>query len=182
MREPPRFELLPDLAAFRTYLKNNPPGRQITTVQIHHTYRPRLDQYLAAKDREQIIRAMWADHVHRRGWSDIGQHFTVAPDGIWTGRPLTADPAGIVGANRGAIMFEAIGDFGGLESERAHWEHLEGAQLGLYAGAVAEVLKAFGLGLDSILFHRERAPKTCPGLTLDKAWFVRLVGLLVNRP
>lgn len=182
MRVPPRFKLLPDLAAFRGYLRDHPAGRKITTVQIHHTYRPTLAQYLAATDREGVIRGMWEDHVYRRGWNDIGQHFSVAPDGIWTGRPLTADPAGIVGANRGAIMFEGIGDFGGLEFERDKWERLEGAQLGLYAGAVAETLKAYQLGTEAILFHRERAPKTCPGLTLDRAWFVRLVALLISRP
>ncbi len=52
-------------------------------------------------------------NYHRsRGFAEIAQHFTTFADGlIATGRPLSQNPAGIKGANTGAICIEHLGNF-----------------------------------------------------------------------
>ena len=45
-------------------------------------------------------------------WSDIGQNFTIFPDGvILTGRNINKAPAGIKGANSNGICIECVGNF-----------------------------------------------------------------------
>jgi hypothetical protein len=52
------------------------------------------------------------DHIHSRGWSDIGQNLTIFPDGrIGLCRAIDITPAGIYGANTGAICIEHLGNF-----------------------------------------------------------------------
>jgi len=51
-------------------------------------------------------------HVATNGWSDIGQNFSIFPDGtIMTGRPFNTTPACILGNNGRAICIENVGDF-----------------------------------------------------------------------
>jgi hypothetical protein len=51
-------------------------------------------------------------HVNHNGWKDIGQHFTIFPDGsIMTGRNLEDSPACILGNNANAICIENLGNF-----------------------------------------------------------------------
>lgn len=140
--------------------------RTITHIQIHHTWRPRKTDYVG----EKTIYAMWKYHTETNKWQDIGQHFSVAPDGlIWDGRSLELNPAGISGHNTGGIMFEIIGDFDQGQ------EQLEGKQLYAVTRAVAVLLKTFNLSYDAIVFHREHASKTCPGTGISKEWFVEMV-------
>ncbi|MEJ6979796.1 hypothetical protein WG906_05005 [Pedobacter sp. P351] len=62
-------------------------------------------------------------HINERDWKDIGHHITTFPSGkivLW--RPLNSIPAGIYGANTGAVCIEHFGNFdeGGDEMTRAH--------------------------------------------------------------
>jgi hypothetical protein len=51
-------------------------------------------------------------HVNNNGWADIGQHFSIFPDGkICTGRNLESTPACIYGRNANAICIENVGYF-----------------------------------------------------------------------
>ncbi len=89
-----------------------PFTRKIDAVHLHHTWRPRKADYAG----ERTIEAMWRFHTQERGWSDIAQHVSIAPDGtIWTGRGWNAPPASAVGHNgkhtAGPFMIEMIGDF-----------------------------------------------------------------------
>jgi hypothetical protein len=139
-------------------------NREITHIQIHHTWKPRKTDY----NGESTIFGMWRYHTETRGWSDIGQHFSIAPDGlIWDGRPLDKDPAGISGHNKGGVMFEIIGNFD--EGE----EKLEGIQLKAVVEAIKCVMKRFNLTKEDIVFHREHSSKTCPGSGLPKDWLLK---------
>jgi hypothetical protein len=88
-----------------------PVGRVITTVQLHHTWIPNYshfkhDNHIALQE------SMDRNAKEERGFSEIAQHFTVFPDGyIVTGRSLEISPAGIKGANTGAICIEVLGNF-----------------------------------------------------------------------
>ncbi|MEC1714773.1 peptidoglycan recognition protein family protein [Schinkia azotoformans] len=140
--------------------------RKINHIQIHHTWKPRKSDYKG----ESTILGMWRYHTETKKWQDIAQHFSPAPDGLlWDGRSLELDPAGITNHNKGGIMFEMIGDFD------IGQEQLEGKQLYAITRAVAVLLKKFNLGYDAIVFHREYAPKTCPGTGINKEWFIETV-------
>jgi len=151
------------ITQFQSYIQSVSVKRRITHIQIHHTWNPRKSDYRG----EATITSMWRYHTQTRGWKDIGQHFTVAPDGlIWDGRSLESDPAGISGYNIGGMMFEMVGNFDKGE------DRLEGKQLDAIVAAVRILMNKFNLSFNDIVFHREHAPKSCPGTGITKEWFL----------
>lgn len=154
------------ITQFQSFINSLEIKRNITHIQIHHTWKPRKSDYKG----EATITSMWRYHTETRGWQDIGQHFSVAPDGlIWDGRPLGKDPAGITGHNAGGIMFEMIGNFDKGE------ERLEGKQLDAVIAAVRILMKKFHLTNNDIVFHRDHSAKTCPGTGITRDWFLNEV-------
>ena len=100
------------LPQFRDMLARFPFSRAVSVVHMHHTWRPNRAQYKGLAS----IDAMHEFHTKERGFSDIAQHITIAPDGtIWTGRNWNKAPASATGHNgseqSGPFMFEMIGDF-----------------------------------------------------------------------
>ncbi|KXG42886.1 N-acetylmuramoyl-L-alanine amidase [Tepidibacillus decaturensis] len=152
------------LDEFDRFIRNFNFTRPINHIQIHHTWKPRKTDYQG----EKTIEAIWRYHTETIGWSDIGQHFTISPDGlIWDGRDLNVIPAGISGHNTGGIMFEMIGNFDKGQ------EVLEGKQLNAILGVVSILLEELNLTTDDIVFHREYSNKTCPGSGIAKDWFIQ---------
>lgn len=98
-------------AEFATWLAKQSTSRSINHVQIHHTYLPNYSHFTGSNHFERQ-RAMKQSHMIDRGWADIGQHFTIFPDGkICTGRQLNLAPACISGHNTGGICIETFGNF-----------------------------------------------------------------------
>ena len=109
---------------FAALLDKFPFTRKINAVHMHHTWKPNHAQY---KGHETIV-GMWRFHTETKGWQDIAQHITIAPDGsIWLGRNWNLPPVSATGHNGNAIagpfMFEMIGNF-----DRGH-DLFEGEQL-----------------------------------------------------
>ena len=146
--------------------------RGITRVQLHHTYQPDYKAWDKKPDALYWQRSMRDFHVNTNGWADIAQQFTICPDGtVVTGRSLNSAPAGITGANTGAVCIENLGNFdrGG--------DIMRSAQRDAIVTVVSELLKRFGLGADSVTYHcwwsadgtalgdyvPGRSAKTCPG-------------------
>lgn len=150
---------------FEEYIKAVDPKRGITHIQIHHTWKPTKKDYKG----ESTIMGMWRYHTKKRGFQDIAQHFSVAPDGtIWDGRSLELDPAGIKGYNKGGLMFEIIGDF--------NVETLENSQLYSVTRAVVVCQEKFNLKNADVVFHREyTGTKSCPGKNIERFWFLNMV-------
>ena len=85
--------------------------RMIKLIQLHHTWSPNYTHF-NGKNHLSLQKNMQTHHVKNNGWADIGQHFTIFPDGkICTGRDINSSPAGIYGANTGAICIECLGNF-----------------------------------------------------------------------
>ncbi len=150
------------------YLKTTDINRDINQIHLHHTWKPTKEDYYNASNKEDIILGMWSYHTVELGWSDIGQHISLAPDGrIWDGRDINETPASIKGHNTGAFAIEMIGNF-----DIGH-EKLEGKQL----EALIELLIAlFEIFKGSkFLFHREYSKKTCPGTSINKEALLRMV-------
>jgi len=160
---------------FADLLARFPFQRQIDSVHMHHTWQPRQRDFRGV---ETII-GMWRFHTTPtsrggRGFSDIAQHISIAPDGtIWTGRDWNRPPASAVGFNGkssvGPFMFEIIGNFDQGQ------ERLEGAQLETVLDVIALVQQNFGLATETLRFHRQMSTKSCPGSSVDRGLIMRLV-------
>lgn len=136
-------------------------------VHVHHTWRPNHAQYQG----ERSIVAMWEFHTRERGFSDIAQHISIAPDGvIWTGRDWNASPASALNHNHaGVFMFETIGDFD------VGKDPLTGEQLQKVLFVTAIIAQKFGVLDSKIRFHNEMSSKSCPGSSVNRAAFLRQV-------
>lgn len=156
-----------NIEKFEKWIESLEVTRNITHIQIHHTWKPNIATYQGLKS----IQAMFRYHVGTRKFDDIAQHLSIAPDCIWDGRSFDKDPAGIAGHNKGGICIEIIGNFD--EGE----EKLEGMHLYIATRASTILCKKFNLPINSVthVFHREYAAKSCPGTGLNKNEFIDLV-------
>ena len=166
------FKKFNSVEEFKSYIKALSVVRGIKRVQLHHTYSPSYKNFTGS-NHETLQKNMKNYHVNSCGWSDIGQHFTIFPDGvIMTGRSINTSPAGIANANSGGICIECIGNFdkGG--------DTMTDAQKNAIAGAVKVLLDKFGLNVtNGVTYHAwwtnsgsnlgtyvaGKSQKTCPG-------------------
>lgn len=99
------------LQEFKFWLKNQKIARTILYIQQHHTYIPDYEDFKGS-NHFQLQQSMKNYHVNENGWRDIGQHFTIFPDGtIVTGRNLEYSPACIKGINSNSVCIENLGNF-----------------------------------------------------------------------
>lgn len=96
---------------FKDWLNNLKLGRTVIKIQQHHSYSPSYIHF-TGNNHFELQRGMKNYHVTHNGWADIGQHFTIFPDGsIVTGRSLEKIPACITGQNANSICIENLGNF-----------------------------------------------------------------------
>jgi len=99
------------VSEFVTWLGTQTVSRTITHIQQHHTDVPGY-QHFTGNNYFALQAWMAKDHVELKKWPDIGQHFSIFPDGtVVTGRSLDADPTCISKANSGGICIENVGNF-----------------------------------------------------------------------
>lgn len=158
---PPTFAQI-TLAEFAALLDRFPFTRKINAVHMHHTWIPNHSHY---KGHDTIV-GMWRFHTQDKGWDDIAQHLTIAPDGtLWLGRNWNAMPISAKGNNGnesvGPFMFEMIGDFD--EGK----DPFIGEQREAALNVIALVQKKFGLKPETLRFHNQMSSKSCPGTALN---------------
>ncbi len=96
---------------FETWITEQKVARTILYIQEHHTWSPNY-QHFTGDNHFDLQKGMQNFHKNGNGWMDIGQHFSIFPDGmIVTGRHLEISPACIFGFNSHAICIENIGNF-----------------------------------------------------------------------
>ena len=141
--------------------------RPINAVHIHHTWRPNHSNFTGSNG-VQLQKNMRDYHVKTNKWADIGQHFTLLPNGDFvTGRDLNKDPASIAGFNKGAICLEMLGDFD-IGRDKFTGKQEENAYM--FTGLC---MKLFGIGPSNIIFHREKVSgQTCPGNSINQQSFI----------
>ncbi len=141
---------------FREQLWEAKVGRRIDEVVVHHTWRPSASEYRGI----ETVRGVRRYHMGVRGWSDNGYHIMIGPDGrVFLCRPLHRAGAHTAGRNAHTIGLALIANFDCDDPET--YGGLPAAHQ-----VVAALLKRFDLRPRAIRFHREFAPKTCPGLKL----------------
>lgn len=111
MKQKGQFLLLGNPTDFRKWLQDQSIKRRVTVIQQHHTWKPDYSNF-NGKNHFDLLEGMDKYHEEKAGFSDIAQHITTFPDGaIAVCRDLEKDPAGIKGANKGAICIENVGNF-----------------------------------------------------------------------
>lgn len=131
-------------------------------LHVHHTWKPDHSDF-NGKNHLKLQESMRHYHVNTRGWSDIGQHITLFPDGmIVTGRDFGETPGSIKGHNTGAFAVEMVGNF-----DVGHDEFKDKQK-----ATMLTIARYFFDRGKYIRFHREDAPKTCPGTSIDKVKFM----------
>lgn len=142
-------------------------------LHVHHTWKPDHSDWAKRPDPLYWSQAIREFHVKSNGWNDIGQHVTLCPDGRFvTGRPFNKTPASIAGYNTGAFAVEMIGNF-----DIGH-DSFTGPQ----KEAMIGLARWFYQRGKYIRFHRENAPKTCPGTSIDKdAFMAEVKGQITGR-
>lgn len=162
---------LMDISEFADWLSRQRVTRIIHRIQLHHTWSPAYRHFTGSN--HFSLQSSMRDSHKLRGFSDIAQQFTVFPDGkICTGRSLNTTPAGIKGANTGAVCIEILGNFdvGG--------DDMSDAQAITVIQAVRGLLDRFHLSPENaIAYHcwwtttgtnledyiKGQSAKTCPG-------------------
>ena len=145
--------------------------RPIKGIQQHHTWSPNYSNFTGSNHFE-VQKAMKDFHVGSRGWNDIGQHFSVFPDGvILTGRNINTTPAGIKGNNTGYICIEHLGNF---DTGHDRMTDAQKTAIILLTAGLCKKLK-LRLSTDTVVYHhwydletgvRNNGGgnnKTCPG-------------------
>lgn len=156
---------------FGPWLNQQRVGRTILKIQQHHTWNPSYALFNGSNHFERQL-GMKNSHVADNGWMDIGQHFTIFPDGtILTGRSLESTPACIKGQNSNSICIENFGDFDlGRDIMRQE-------QKSSIVKVTAHLCRKFNLPINdfSIIYHHwydldsgrrndsNRNKKSCPG-------------------
>ena len=126
-------------------------------IHIHHSGGATTDDMGGPMEQAKIIKHF---HIDGKGWSDIGYHLILHPNGTWiVGRDLERKPASIRGQNSGALAVLILGNF---ESDI-----LEGEQLEEIQKFTSEMMK-LGYEKDQFKFHRDLAPTKCPGKNIEK--------------
>lgn len=157
---------------FKKHIESLKVTRKIKLIQLHHTYSPSYKDF-DGQNHLTIQKNIRDYHVIINGWADIGQQFTIFPDGkICTGRDVNTAPAGIYGANSGGICVECLGNFdkGG--------DTMTDAQKNAIAAVCRVLLDKFNLNAaDNVTYHawwandgreigdyvKGASVKSCPG-------------------
>ncbi len=156
---------------FISWMQQVSISRTILAVQQHHTYLPDYTHFDGSNHFERQ-KAMKDYHVLNNGWNDIGQHFTIFPDGsILTGRGLEKAPACIYGQNAHAICLENLGNFDIGHDQMTTWQQAS------IVAVTAALCTRFNLrpSIETIVYHHwfdltsgarnngTRNNKSCPG-------------------
>lgn len=173
---PPPFRQV-NRAEFAEILRQFNFTRRIDAVHFHHTSVPNHRQFVG----HASVVGMFRHHTQVRGFRDIAQHVTIAPDGtIFLGRNWNLPPASSVGFNGdtevGPFMFETVGDF------NLGRNPFTDPQRKTVITVIALVQMKFGLASPALNFHREMADTDCPGSSLRKADIIAAVEQLKADP
>jgi len=131
-------------------------------LHVHHTWRPDHSNFNGS-NYQKVQDGMRRSHL-ARGFSDIAQHVTLFPDGIFmTGRNFGTNPASILNHNYGLpFCVEMIGNFD-IGNDKFE---------GIQKDSMLKLAKYFYNKGKYVRFHNENAAKTCPGTSIKKSTFM----------
>jgi hypothetical protein len=154
------------LADILRTIQGQPCSRPVYEVILHHTWAPTAAQYRGKPTIDGIHRY----HTVDNGWSDIGYHYLVGPDGLlWLGRPLAKNGAHVLNHNTNTVGVSMILN-GDVELPTA-------AQAASTTACLAALLDRFRIRPEQNFrqghgFHRDYSSKTCPGTRISKGMVI----------
>jgi len=154
-----------DIAAF---VATQPCKRAVIEVILHHS-ETSISQYKGLP----TMRAIQDQQVNQLGWSDMGTHYAVAPDGnVWICRPLNADPTSVVNHNKDTVSVTLLCD-GNKELPTA-------AQARACGVLLKALLSRFGIDAKDNFsphrgFHKDYTLTDCPGAKITKEDVLRWI-------
>jgi sugar phosphate isomerase/epimerase len=124
-------------------------------IIIHHTAFPSIKEYRGF----ETIRKIQAEHI-KRGFSDIGYHFLIEPEGkIIVGRNIYFEGAHTKSKNKKSVGIALIGNF---EEEKPTKKQINSLKKLIF------ILKRF-FNIKKIKMHKDYNKDTlCPGKNLEK--------------
>lgn len=137
------------ISEFEQWIAAQRVARTVLILQQHHTWSPDYSLFNGA-NHFTMQKGMRDHHVNSNGWSDIGQHFSIFPDGvIVTGRTLESSPACIFGNNANSICIENVGNFD-TGKDVMHAEHSDAI-----IRATAAICRKFSIPLNTnkVVYH-----------------------------
>lgn len=167
----------------KEYLPAQKPLRALRATILHHTYRPRAEDFKGMS----TIEGIRTFHTKDRGWSDIGANAYAAPNGmVYNARPLSADnyahanvsrpwdkvPADVRSLaypdrsffNTYAFGIETFGNF----DEDAIKPMPVALDIAFQVLAAVHIL--WDLPASRLFLHRDVAEKSCPGWHISREW------------
>lgn len=152
---------LPGVMARYDWTRSSPVGSRVNPmtklrfITVHHDGMSPFyaTSKAAVAARIELIRA---GHVNRRGWGDIGYHFTIDRAGrIWEARSLGLQGAHVKDHNEGNIGVLCLGNFEEQVPSTAQVRALESFVKTLHA--------RYGITRGGVKTHQDWAPTKCPG-------------------
>ena len=156
---------------FESWIPKQRVARTVLYIQEHHTWSPNYHHF-NGDNHFELQKGMQNFHKNVNGWLDIGQHFSIFPDGmVVTGRNLELSPACIFGFNSHSICIENVGNFD------ADGDALRPEQRNAIVQVTAALCKRFNVlvSADRIVYHHwfdlrtgartggSGMTKSCPG-------------------
>ncbi len=163
---------------FSGYLKTKTFGTiRPSEIVLHHTWKPTLETWNGEKTIDGL-----KNYYESLGWP-AGPHIFVAPDGIWLFTDINevgihAGAGNAVWGKNGkeysgysvyggklkkySVGVEIVGNY-----DEKVWE---GDVLQNSLACLSSLKKNLDISNESIKFHRDFSPKTCPGNAITKEW------------
>ena len=158
------------LSEFQDLIDAYPFTRKITDIDLHHSKKLRQNAYRGSA----TIESIWRNHTGKKGWEDIAQHVTIAPDGdIWLCRNFNWVPASARGFNgnrtAGPFMIVLVGNFD------QGMDEISIEQLNAALGVIHTVQRHFELPANALRFHSDMSSQSCPGSNMNKEEWVERI-------
>lgn len=160
-------------ATFSEYLRGKKPPLWATSITLHHTASPSLEQRPLGFTAQHIRNIQ---HYYQRtlGWTK-GPHFFIDEDQIWGMTPPTMQGIHAKSFNSSSIGIEVLGNYDSEDPNSAR------GKLCWQTTALASKILLDWIGVSpnprTVLFHRDdpKTSKTCPGTKVKKDTVIALI-------
>ena len=131
----------------------------VTRITAHHEGSDPV-YFTSERKTEQRLKLIQHDHIHVRGWADIGYHFVIDRDGrLWEARPIKYQGAHVKYHNKHNVGVMCLGNFMKQQPSRPQVDRL--------GQTLKKLMAIYQVPVHRVYTHRELMPTLCPGNNLQ---------------